>query len=232
MSSWIALFVLALGAVLLVSNGTDTIANLDSETFGYVVLSVALLIFIGGGVLAHYRGNAGAMLRDAVTWSAIGLGLVTLYAYRDALTPLGTRVMGELLPGYSMVIETQDGNPEVKLTRHLGGHFTAEVDVEGKRVSMIVDTGATTVVLRHADAVKIGIDTGALRYNIPVMTANGTAMAARVRLKQVAVGPLLRKDIPGLVARKGTLSQSLLGMTFLSRLRSYEFSGNSLTLRG
>ena len=78
MTAWIALFILALAAMLLVSNESGTIANLDTSTFGYVALGTALLVFIGGGVLARYRGQAGAMLRDAVTWVALGLALVTL----------------------------------------------------------------------------------------------------------------------------------------------------------
>ena len=74
--------------MLLVSNSSGTIANIDSDTFGYVALSVALLVFIGGGVLVRYRGQAGAMFRDAITWVALGLALVTLYSYRDELLPM------------------------------------------------------------------------------------------------------------------------------------------------
>ena len=57
-------------------------------------------------------------------------------------------------------------------------------------------------------------------------------VAARIRLKEVAIGPLDRQNVDALVAHPGALSQSLLGMSFLSRLRSYEFSGDFLTLRG
>ncbi|XSG81173.1 MAG: retropepsin-like aspartic protease family protein [Methyloligella sp. ZOD6] len=233
MSTWVALFILAFGAILLLSDSTESVANVDAEMFGYVVMSLALLIFIGGGVFARYGGRAGAMFRDLVTWAALGLALVTIYTYRDALLPVADRVMGELMPGRGVVIEeTATGRPEVKLRKRLGGHFTAMVDVEGKPVSMIVDTGATTVVLRSEDAEEIGIETGELRYNIPVLTANGKTLAARVRLGEVAIGPLKLEDVAALVARQGSLSESLLGMSFLSRLRSYEFSGNYLTLRG
>jgi aspartyl protease family protein len=57
-------------------------------------------------------------------------------------------------------------------------------------------------------------------------------MAARVRLDRVGIGPLDRTKVEALVAKPGALTQSLLGMSFLSRLRSYEFSGDFLTLRG
>jgi len=51
-------------------------------------------------------------------------------------------------------------------------------------------------------------------------------------LRSVAVGPIALPQVEALVAQPGTLKESLLGMTFLSRLRSYEFSGDFLTLRG
>ena len=233
MSTWLALFVLALGAMLLVSNESGFIAGLDDWTFGYLVAGIALAVYIGGGVIAHYGGRASAMLRDAVTWLALGLGLVALYAYRGELTPIAGRVVGELLPGTAMTVEESAGGAtEVRIRRRLGGHFTATVEVNGKPISMIIDTGASTIVLRPKDAAKAGIDVDSLSYTVPVATANGRTMAARVILDKVGIGPLDREKVSALVAKQGALSQSLLGMSFLSRLRSYEFSGDFLTLRG
>jgi aspartyl protease family protein len=97
---------------------------------------------------------------------------------------------------------------------------------------MMVDTGASTVVLRTADAERAGIDVSNLAYTTPVNTANGVTYAAPVRLRSVAVGDIVLHDIEALVSKPGKLSESLLGMSFLRRLRSYEFSGDFLTLRG
>jgi len=97
---------------------------------------------------------------------------------------------------------------------------------------MIVDTGASTIVLRPEDAKKAGIDVSKLSFTVPVLTANGRTVAARVRLNSVAIGPLQREDVDALVAEPKALTESLLGMSFLGRLRSYEFSGDFLTLRG
>lgn len=219
--------------MLLVSNSSGTIANLDSDTFGYVALGTALLVFIGGGVLVRYRGQAGAMFRDAVTWLALGLALVTLYSYREELLPVAGRLAGELLPGSAMVVEQSPGGPvEIKIRKRLDGHFTAKAEVNGISIPMIVDTGASTIVLRPEDAVKAGVDVDRLTYSVPVLTANGGTVAARIRLDTVSIGPLDRKNVDALVAQHGAMTESLLGMSFLSRLRSYEFSGDFLTLRG
>ena len=66
MTTWVALFILALATMLLVSNESGMIAGLDSTTFGYVALLLALGVFVGGGMLGGYRGRIGAMVRDAV----------------------------------------------------------------------------------------------------------------------------------------------------------------------
>jgi aspartyl protease family protein len=232
-TTWLALFILALGAMMLVSDANGMIVGLDATTFGYVAVFLALLVYVAGGLVTRYAGGASAMFRDAVTWLALGLGLVTLYAYKDELTPIAARVVGELLPGTAMTVEQSAGGlTEVRIRKRLNGHFFATVKVNGQEISMIVDTGASSIVLRPEDARKAGIDPDTLTYRVPVMTANGRTVAARVRLDEVAIGPLDRTKVEALVARPGALTQSLLGMSFLSRLRSYEFSGDFLTLRG
>jgi aspartyl protease family protein len=232
-SAWIALFILAFAAMLLVSNDSGTIANIDTTTFGYLALSTALLVFLSGGMLTRYGGRAGNMLRDAVTWAALGLSLVAVYSYRGELIPFAGRLAGELIPGSALIVEENPGGPvEVKIRKRLDGHFTAKVEVNGKPISMIVDTGASTVVLRPEDAKTAGIDTSRLSYTVPVLTANGRTIAARVRLESLSLGPLSRQKVEALVAQPDALTESLLGMSFLSRLRSYEFSGDFLTLRG
>jgi aspartyl protease family protein len=232
-TTWLALFILALAAMMLLANDSGTIAGVDSNTFGYVALFTALSVFVAGGMVGRYRGRTGTMLRDAVTWVAFALGLVAIYAYKDVLLPIAGRVMGELVPGSAMTVEESSGGvTEVRIRKRLDGHFTATVNVNGKPISMIIDTGASSIVLRPADARKAGIDPKGLSYQVPVLTANGRTMAARVRLDKVAIGPLDRTKVDALVAQPGALTQSLLGMSFLSRLRSYEFSGDFLRLRG
>ena len=194
MSVWLALFILALGAMLLIGDDSGTIAGLDATTFGYFAVGLALLVYVGGGLLSRYSGRASPMLRDAVTWLALGLGLVTLYSYRDTLLPVVGRVAGELIPGSAMTVEESANGPaEVRLRKRLDGHFTASVDVNGKPISMIVDTGASSIVLRPEDAAKAGIDLKDLSYSVTVLTANGRTMAAPIRLDTVAVGPLDRR---------------------------------------
>jgi len=63
------------------------------------------------------------------------------------------------------------------------------------------------------------------------MTANGRTSVAPVRLSEIAIGPIVRRNVSALVAQDGQLEQSLLGMTFLSTLGSLQMQTDKLTLR-
>ncbi len=117
------------------------------------------------------------------------------------------------------------------LHKMLNGHFQADVQVNGATLDMLVDTGASSVVLSFEDARRAGIDTGALTFSLPVMTANGQAMAAPVDLADIAIGPITRKGIRAVVTKEGQLDQSLLGMSFLSTLDFLQMQTDELRLR-
>jgi clan AA aspartic protease (TIGR02281 family) len=108
------------------------------------------------------------------------------------------------------------------------GHVLLDVLVNGAPISFIVDTGATFVSLTHADALKAGV-AGALNYSIPMNTANGIGKAAQVTLQQIRIGELEVDNVEGIVIQ-GEGGISLLGQTFLSRLRSYQMQNGYLTL--
>ncbi|MNL68521.1 hypothetical protein D3C87_1932570 [compost metagenome] len=96
---------------------------------------------------------------------------------------------------------------------------------------MLVDTGASSIALSYEDAMRIGIDPDSLRFSQTILTANGEARGAPVRLRQVAIGPIVRNDIRAIVAEPGRLHQSLLGMTFLGTLGSLTIQTDELRLR-
>jgi len=234
MAAWIALLLLVVaGLALLLRTDAGTIAGFDASDFAIVVGSVALLIFIGSAVAGSYRGRAGQAARDMLAWALVALALITGYSFRDKLLTLGHQVLGELLPpGSALRGEAQiEGERSVKIRKRPDGHFMVRMEVNGVALHMLVDTGASTVVLRPEDGQRLGIDVDRLRYQVPVQTANGTTYAASVRLESLSIGPIRLKDVDALVAKRGALRDNLLGMSFLNRLNSYEFSGEYLTLR-
>ncbi len=233
MSAWIGLGLLVVAVIaLFVSHDTGTIAGFDNADFAGIVAALALLIFLGVPMLKNYRGRFTGAVRDAVFWGVLALALVAGYSYRDQVLPVARRVAGELLPGTPIQLETGDAKSvAVRIRKQVDGQFMAQTSTNGARINMVVDTGASTIVLNPSDAARAGIKIEGLRYSIPVQTANGTSFAARVRLKNVSIGPVSINNVDALIAKPGALHESLLGMSFLSRLRSYEFSGDFLTLR-
>lgn len=235
MAAWIAILALIGAAVaLFVSHESGSVGGMPTDDFARLVAGLALAIFIGSAVISSYRGHFFRAVKHFASWMVMLFVLVALYAYRGELAMVADRVIGELSPAGSQinVTRTYASGQAVRIKRGWSGHFVVRADIRDRAVEMIVDTGASTVVLRNRDAKRIGVDMNSLRYTVPVQTANGASRAARVYLPEIAIGNLVLRDVEALIARPETLHQSLLGMSFLSRLRSYEFAGEYLELRG
>jgi aspartyl protease family protein len=233
-AAWIAILALIVAAIALIaSHDAGSIVGLSNDEFARLVALASIAIFIVGSVVSGYRGRLFQAVKHFTGWLAAFLVLLALYAYRGELAVVADRVIGELSPAGSQINVTSTAAANaVRIKRSWDGHFIATAMVDGNPVKMIVDTGASTVVLRVQDARKLGIDTKGLRYTVPVQTANGSSQAARVKLPGISIGNIRINNVEALIAKPGTLHQSLLGMTFLSRLRSYEFAGEYLELRG
>jgi hypothetical protein len=83
-TNWIALIILALGAVLLILNESGMIAGLDTATFGYVAMFSALIVYLSGGMVGSYKGRGNALVRDILIWLALGLGIIILYIFAQS----------------------------------------------------------------------------------------------------------------------------------------------------
>ncbi len=117
-----------------------------------------------------------------------------------------------------------------QVSKAADGHYWAEAEVDGRWIRFLVDTGASSVALRPADAQRLGIDLDSLTYDRPVKTANGDTTAAAVTLAHLSVAGARVNDVQALVVRDG-LSTSLLGMTYLGRLSRFEATQTALILR-
>ena len=117
-----------------------------------------------------------------------------------------------------------------QIVKAADGHFWAEAKVDGRAVRFLIDTGATAVALSQTDAKRLGIDTKTLDYSYKVMTASGQTRAASVKLASVSVAGAQVRDVEALVVEKG-LETSLLGMSYLGRLSSFQATPRALVLR-
>ena len=228
---WIIFGIIGFGLLMLLINHNS------GETFGLPNDSFASALYLGvwGAVVAAAVVGSGQRLgelaRNALIWLIVILILCTVYVYRFELQDVGSRLAGGLLPGTPISRISADGQSQVVLSKGLGGHFQARADINGHRVTMMIDTGASNVALSYADAERIGIDVDNLRFIQPVVTANGRAMAAPTTLPEMSIGGIRRFDVPASVLERGKLAESLLGMSFLGTLSSFRMSRDELVLQ-
>jgi aspartyl protease family protein len=107
----------------------------------------------------------------------------------------------------------------VVLTKARNGHFEVEARVDGRRLELLVDTGASHIALRESAAARLGIYPRPSDYTVRVSTANGVTKAALVHLRTVEIGNIVVRDVPAIVHSDQGLGVNLLGMSFLSRVR-------------
>jgi clan AA aspartic protease (TIGR02281 family) len=138
---------------------------------------------------------------------------------------------GEMFPGMPASSPSSGPNEAVS-DRGADGSFGFEAMVNGSRVQMLFDTGASVVALRAEDAERIGINMTRLRYSATVKTANGTTEVAPIIIASLKVGNITQRNISGYVARQGVLQENLLGQSFLERLSGYNVDNNQLVLKG
>jgi aspartyl protease family protein len=226
--TWVFVFGVALSlAALIASSDQDAIATLLSHDIGSLALKLALVIFAGGLVLTLFRERLSQALEAMLFWVVIGLLLVVGYSYRFELRDVGDRVIAELMPGH-----VAGHGRRVEVVRGRGGDFAVGAHINGARIAMVFDTGATSVVLTQQAAKAAGLPIEVLDYTVNVDTANGHTRAAPVTLDRLAVGGLMERSVPALVVQPGPLKNNLLGMTFLNRLESWEVRGDRLSMRG
>ncbi len=191
----------------------------------YLVIGATGMVVAGAGRMLMTGGPRTG--RMAVVWIAGLICIGLAYASRTELTDLYDRIRGNIHP--SVALSTAQG--EAELHRAWDGHYRAEAEINGVPVMMLVDTGASMVLLPYESVHKLGIDPRTLDYSLPVTTANGKSSVAPVTLSSIKIGPIAVFDVEAAVARPGKLKAGLLGMSFLDRLDETSFRGGRLLLR-
>lgn len=223
---WPVLIILlaVIGVLLSEPPPDENIYGTDMRVAYLAVLAAALAI-AGAGRLLIDAGRK-STLRAAV-WGGAIAGLLTAFIFREEAAVLVHTIRGELIPSVALS-RTADG---AELRRGWDGHYRAETEVNGVTLTLMIDTGASMVLIRYEDAAAIGFEPEALEFTLPVTTANGRSAVAPVRLNSVRVGDIEVLDVSAAIAPPERLKTGLLGMTFLDRLAETSFRGERLILR-
>jgi aspartyl protease family protein len=124
----------------------------------------------------------------------------------------------------------QAGSRTLSIPSDARGHFQTDGRIDGQRIDFMVDTGASMIALNEKSAARFGLRPTPADYKLTVNTANGTIKAAQTRLAMVDIGGLIVRDVDAMVLPDEALSQNLLGLSFLSKLKRFEYANGKLML--
>jgi aspartyl protease family protein len=214
-------------ALLLAQPAPDVVTvgeYIDLRTIALLLLTAALVITSAGRLLL--LGGRKTILQS-VAWVGAIAGFATAFVYRDEAA-LVIDVVHDEITAY---LAPESIEPGARIVRAPDGHYLADAEVNGTPISLLVDTGASMVLIPFEQAAAIGIDTGRLDFSLPVTTANGSALVAPVRLSSIKVQRVAVFDVAAAVAQPGRLKTGLLGMSFLEKLPGSSFQGDYLFLQ-
>ena len=190
------------------------------------MFDVGIIIFVAGMLMTAFRWRVSEAFEAAMLWLVVVAFILVGYTYRTEVREVGERILAQVIPGYAA-----SRGRVVELSRGRSGEFPVTTRVNGARVAMILDTGASAVMLTHDAARAAGLPVEVLNYTVTLETANGRTRAAPVTIDRLAVGNIVERSVPALIVPNTQLRTNLLGMTFLNRLESWQVTGDRLVLR-
>jgi aspartyl protease family protein len=172
-------------------------------------------------------------MRNILVFAAIMIGLGLYLAQKaDSITKVPTVAVAssQSRSGVMSDAAPTPGRRSHTIAKDSRGHYSTDGRVDGRRLDFMVDTGASVIALTESSAARVGIRPLRSDYNAPVSTANGVVKAARARLESVDIGGLEVRDVEAMILPDGLLKENLLGLSYLSRLKRFEFAGGKLVL--
>ena len=170
-------------------------------------------------------------MRNLLILAAFMVGLGTIMAQMaDKMTP--TPALAHPASRNAAPAETsaQNGLRSLSIPRDARGHFQTDGRIDGQRIDFMVDTGASVVALNERSAARFGLRPARGDYKASVSTANGTIKAAPTRIAMIDLGGLIVRDVDAMVLPDEALSENLLGLSFLSKLKRFEYANGKLVL--
>jgi aspartyl protease family protein len=173
-------------------------------------------------------------MRNIMIFAAVIAGLGTVMAQMaDRMTPALANAVAKPAVPVAMAAAESDSDSDrrsLSIPHNARGHFETEGRIDGQRIGFMIDTGASMIALNETSAARFGLRPSRGDYNATVTTANGTVKGARTRIAMIDVGGLVVRDVDAMVLPDEALSENLLGLSFLSRLKRFEYANGMMVL--
>ena len=194
------------------------------------IFSQPLFPFIAGGFLVlllvlSSRLRVVRTMFSVALWGLMGFLLWSVVQTGALFDPALERLGGAIgRPAQSVV------GAELRVPMAADGHFWVDATINGTKLRMLVDSGATVTAVPVPTAAAAGLDTGGLAMPVLIRTANGTVTAQSTRADELRIGNIVARDL-GIIVSPAFGDTHVLGMNFLSRLESWRVEGQTLILR-
>lgn len=194
----------------------------DGPSLIWGVVCILLLM----SSLAARRLPLGYVAKAAFAWIAIFAALFAIFSFRFEFKAVWERVKADIS---GTAGQSVSGN-EITIRRQDDGHYWLQVDVNGKPVRFMIDSGATTTAVNASTARETGIQVDADGYPVFLSTANGRVTAQRGIIQSFKIGT---HEIGqhNVVVSESFGDTNVLGMNFLDSMQSWKVEGNLMTLK-
>jgi aspartyl protease family protein len=187
------------------------------------LIAAGLMIVLVASSLFGRQLKSGETVRMALAWLAIFALAFVAFLFRDEARAVWSRVKAEI-GGESAQVA---GNV-TRINMGEDGHFHVRAKVNGQAVDFLIDSGATTTGLTE-DAAQLANVQPDSSIDMPVDTANGTVMVSTAQIGLLEVGNIRQTDARAVIG-KSFGDTNVLGMSFLSQLKSWKVEGRTLTM--
>lgn len=196
---------------------------MTSDTTANALYMVLLLVLVGSSLVAR-RMPLGQAVKMALAWVAIFAAAMLIVAGRHRIAAGWSALTGAFADGGQSV-----QGDVVRIAKSSDGHFWASAEINGVRRAMLIDSGATETAISASTAKAARLDLGESPFGTILSTANGEIAATRSTIRQLEVGSITTQDL-SVVVSPAFGDTDVLGMNFLSRLKSWRVEGDTLIL--
>ena len=193
----------------------------DLGAYGPLLLILLAVLLLGS---VARRVPVLRTLMSIASWGLIAFLLFTALGQREAFDPYLGRVAAFLKIDSQEVV-----GGEVRIRQSPDGHFWARVKIGGVERRMLIDSGATVTAISQATAAAVGVTPRNGLVPVLLTTANGTVRAQTGTIEELRLGAIVARDL-SVVVSPAFGDVNVIGMNFLSRLKSWRVEGRTLIL--
>lgn len=189
------------------------------------IIWLMLAMVLVGSALISRRWSLTGALSMALWWVAIFVIALAIFSYRSEIGGVANRIKSEVTGEAQQRIE----GSTLRINKSLDGHFWVNALVNGQDMRFLIDSGASITAMSENAAIDAGLNIDQSGFPMVLTTANGSVEARRSNIATLEIGPLRASDLP-IVVSPAFGDVNVLGMNFLSRLKSWRVEGDEMIL--